>query len=317
MEASLTYPWQTSRRFNAYADYFKRTFGSRVQKLSINAGFTCPNRDGKVSFGGCTYCNNAAFNPSYCKVEKPIQQQLEEGIIFHQNRYRKAEHYLAYFQAYSNTYAPLKRLKEIYNQALANPNIVGLVIGTRPDCIDEEKLEYFANLSKEKYIIIEYGVESCADKTLQLINRGHDFACAAKTIEKTKAYGIKTGAHFIFGLPDENQTDWLQWAKIISQMPLDTVKFHQLQIIKDTPMADLYKQSPERFTMLELNEYIDFIVHFLERLNPNIVVERFAGEVPPQFLNTIRWNLIRNEQITVKVEQRLAALDTFQGKLFY
>lgn len=313
---SEIFPWHTGRRFNSYADYFKQTFGQRVQKVTINAGFTCPNRDGKISFGGCSYCDNSAFNPSYCQKEKSISQQIAEGIAFHKNRYRRADKYLAYFQAYSNTYASLDELKHIYNQALECENVVGLVIGTRPDCIDEEKLDYFARLSQRCYVILEYGVESCSDKTLALVNRGHDFQCARRAIDATAARGIKCGAHFIFGLPKESPADWQQWAKIISAMPLDTVKFHQLQIIKDTPMAAYYQQHPEEFYSFTLPQYIDFIVGFLEHLNPNIVVERFAGEVPPRFLDQSLWGLIRNDQILQQVEKTLAQRNTYQGRLY-
>ena len=193
------YPWGHHRRFNAYAQYFKKHFGERVQKLSVDAGFTCPNRDGKVARGGCTYCNNESFNPSYCTPEKPVSQQLTEGMEFHSNRYRRAEKHLAYFQAYSNTYKPLPELKKIYSEALSVPGIIGLVIGTRSDTIDEEKLEYFAELSKKYYVIIEYGIESCYDESLIKMNRGHDFASVEKAIKLTHDYGIKVGGHMIFG----------------------------------------------------------------------------------------------------------------------
>ncbi|MCL2131155.1 MAG: TIGR01212 family radical SAM protein [Lentimicrobiaceae bacterium] len=312
----MNYPWQHDRRFNAYAEYFKKEFGQRVQKLTINAGFSCPNRDGTLAVGGCSYCDNEAFNPSYCNPQKPIQQQIAEGIAFHKSRYRRAERYLAYFQAFSNTHAPLDKLKNIYNQALMHEDIAGLVIGTRPDCIDGEKLNYFAQLSKNQYIIIEYGIESCNNRTLQQINRGHTFEQAVKALEMTAQAGIKTGAHFIFGLPDETPADWIQWADIISNLPLNNVKFHQLQLIKGTPMAELYRQKPERFHRFSLEKYIDFIVDFVERLNPNIVIERFAGEVPPHFLAQSAWGLIRNDQILQAVEKKLEENDTYQGKKY-
>lgn len=312
----MNYPWNHNRRFNAYANYFRNEFGQRVQKLSIDAGFTCPNRDGKVGIGGCTYCNNDAFNPSYCQPHKSVLQQIEEGIEFHAKRYRRAENYLAYFQAFSNTYAPLNHLKEIYNQALEHPNISGLVIGTRPDCMDEEKLNYFAELSQQKYLIIEYGIESCYDKTLVKINRGHNFDTLVKMLELTAAKGIKTGGHLIFGLPGETKAEMLAEAEIISKLPLNNIKFHQLQIIKGSLMEPDYQQHPENYTFFQLDEYIEFIVDFLEKLNPSFVVERFAGEVPPRFLAGPGWGLIRNDQILQKVEKRLEERDTWQGKLY-
>jgi len=310
------FPWGHNRRFNSYSEYFKRTLGERIQKVTIDAGFTCPNRDGSKGIGGCTYCNNDAFNPSYCQPEKSVKQQIEEGIEFHINRYRRAKNYLAYFQAYSNTYAPLEHLKKIYSEALAIPGVIGLVIGTRPDCIDDEKLAYFQELSEKYYIILEYGIESCNNETLKRINRGHSFEEAVEALEKTKKYGLKTGAHFIFGLPGESKEFMLSEAKIISSLPIDTVKFHQLQIIKGTAMEKEYKENPENFTFFELPEYIDFFIQFLERLNPHIVVERFAGEVPPRFLAGPGWGLIRNDQIMVKFEKRLEELNTYQGKFF-
>lgn len=310
------YAWGHTKRFNSYSEYFKRTIGERIQKVTIDAGFTCPNRDGLKGTGGCTYCNNDAFNPSYCVPEKTVKQQIEEGIEFHFKRYRRAKNFLAYFQAYSNTYAPLDYLKKIYSEALSVPGVIGLVIGTRPDCIDDEKLAYFKELSKKYYIIIEYGIESCNNETLKRINRGHTFEEAVEALEKSKKYGLKTGAHFIFGLPGESKEFLLKEADIISSLPIDTVKFHQLQIIKGTAMELEYNNNPENFTFFELSEYIDFFIQFLERFNPNIVIERFAGEVPPRFLAGTGWGLVRNDQIMVKFEKRLEELDTWQGRLF-
>lgn len=312
----MKHPWNHNRRFNAYANYFRNQFGQRVQKLSINAGFTCPNRDGKVGNGGCTYCNNDAFNPSYCQPHKPVIQQIEEGIEFHARRYKRAENYLAYFQAFSNTYAPLSQLKQIYNQALRHPLISGLVIGTRPDCMDEEKLEYFAELSQQKYLIIEYGIESCYDKTLKRINRGHNFETLVKMLELTASKGIKTGGHLIFGLPGETKQEMLAEAEIISILPLNNIKFHQLQIIKGSMMETDYKLHSENYTFFQLEEYIEFMVDFLEKLNPAFVVERFAGEVPPRFLAGPGWGLIRNDQILQKIEKRLEEKDSWQGKFY-
>jgi len=310
----MQYPWQHNRRFNAYAQYFKKQFGERVQKLTIDAGFTCPNRDGTLGVGGCTYCNNNAFNPSYCHPSKSIKEQIQEGIEFHANRYRRADKFLAYFQAYSNTYKPLDELKRLYEQALNRKEVVGLVIGTRPDCVDDQKLEYFKELSKEYYVIIEYGIESCYNKTLGRIRRGHSFEQSKDAIKATSAMGIRTGAHLIFGLPGESREEMLDQVDIISELPLNNIKFHQLQIIKNTPFADEYKKNQEIFNLFSLDEYLDFIVKFLERLNPNIVIERFAGEVPPRFLAVPGWGLIRNDQFLNMLENKLEELDTWQGK---
>ena len=311
-----TYPWGHQRRFNTYAQYFERTFGGRVQKVTIDAGFTCPNRDGKVGRGGCTYCNNDAFNPSYNDPSKSVQQQIDEGIEFHANRYRRASKYLAYFQAYSNTYKPLEELKRIYAPALEREDVLGIVIGTRSDCMDKEKLKFFADIAKTHYVILEYGIESCYDKTLQRINRGHDFQNVVDMLELTKSYGLKTGGHLIFGLPGESREEMLAEAEILSGLPLDNIKFHQLQIIKGTAMEKDYARHPEEYDFFELDEYVDFIVDFVERLNPAFVIERFAGEVPPRFLAGPGWGKIRNDQILQKIEKRLEERDTWQGRLF-
>lgn len=306
----------SGKRYNSYNEYFKRTFGSRVQKVSIDAGFTCPNRDGAVGYGGCTYCNNKAFNPSYCEPSKPIKQQINEGIAFHRVRYRRAMKYLAYFQTYSNTYAPLEKLRPIYNEALNHPDVIGLVIGTRPDCMDEEKLLYFSGLSKKCYVIIEYGVETTNEQSLVDLNRGHTYAQSVEMIRKTYGYGIKTGAHLIFGLPGETRDEMLERATTISALPLTTVKFHQLQIVHDTVMARQYRQHPEKFSLFGLEEYILFIVKFIERLNPDIVIERFTGEVPPRFLATTAWGKLRSDQVATMIEEELEEQDTWQGRLF-
>ena len=313
---SMEYVWGGTRRFNSYSGYFKRVFGCRVQKLSINAGFTCPNRDGTIASGGCTFCNNEAFTPSYCTTDKDVRRQIDEGIEFHLNRYRKAEKFLAYFQSFSNTHAPLEKLKRIYDEALAHPMITGLVIGTRPDCVDEEKLDYFAELAKNHYVTIEYGVESCYDATLKEINRGHDFECAKRAIEMTADRGLHSGAHFILGLPGETDQMLIEQVELINSLPLDTIKFHQLQIFKGTTMADEYLVDPEKFRYWEVSQYIDLFIDILERLRPDLVVERFASEAPPRYHFGRNWGLIRNEQLLLMLEKRLAERETYQGALY-
>ena len=312
----MEYAWGGVRRFNSYSGYFKRVFGCRVQKLSVNAGFTCPNRDGTLAHGGCTFCNNEAFTPSYCTTDKRVTKQIEEGIEFHLNRYRKAEKFLAYFQSFSNTHAPLEQLKKIYDEALTHPMITGLVIGTRPDCVDEEKLDYFAELAKNHYVTIEYGVESCYDATLKEINRGHDFECAKRAIEMTADRGLHSGAHFILGLPGETDQMLIEQVELINSLPLDTIKFHQLQIFKGTTMADEYLVDPEKFRYWEVSQYIDLFIDILERLRPDLVVERFASEAPPRYHFGRNWGLIRNEQLLLMLEKRLAERETYQGALY-
>ena len=348
----MTFPWGDNRRFNSYSNYFTKQFGGRVQKISIDAGFSCPNRDGKISTGGCTFCSNEAFNPSYCRPEKSIKQQIEEGIKFHQRRYRRANKYLAYFQPFSNTYKPLEELKRIYEQAfeamsyraspcidtlpptvgrydmhgeasvsmtskaLETPEIIGIIIGTRPDLVDEALLQYLNEIKQTHYVMLEYGVESVYDETLKRVNRGHDFATAEKAIHMTAEYGIPCGAHFIFDLPGESKTMMLDAADVISQLPLTTVKFHQLQIFKGTPMAEEYLEHPEHFHLFDLGEYIDFVIDFAERLNPDIVIERFAGEVPPRYLVSEPWMKLRYDEVLSRIEKRMEERNTWQGRLY-
>ena len=304
------------RYFNSYKQFLKDKFGARVQKLTIDAGFTCPNRDGSKGLNGCTFCVNDAFNPSYCTPTKTVQQQLNEGIEFHQKRYRHADFYLAYFQAYSNTYQTLDQLKKIYQPALDHPNIVGLIIGTRPDCIDDEKLDYFETLNKQLFVSIEYGVESIHNSTLTHINRGHDFETAVESITKTKKRNIHTGAHFIFGLPFETPEIWMNDIQIINKLPIDSIKFHQLQIIKGTEIENEFRQFPERFHIFDVDNYIPFIVNFVERISPNIIIERFAGEVPPRYLSVNSWGSRRYDVILQEIEKEFKRRGTYQG-IFY
>ncbi|MBC8314273.1 MAG: TIGR01212 family radical SAM protein [Bacteroidetes bacterium] len=310
------YPWGHNRRFNSYTEYIRNIFGERVQKVIVDAGFTCPNRDGTKGVGGCTYCDNVAFNPTYCDPAEPLHVQIDKGISFHSIRYRRATRFLVYFQPYSNTYAPLSQLKKLFEEALKHPKVIGLVIGTRPDCMDEEKLAYISELSKSYFVQIEYGVESCYDKTLQRINRGHDFKISRDLIRQTREMGILTGAHFIFGLPGESLEEMLEEAEIISELQVDIVKFHQLQIVRGTEMEKEYIEDPSSFHQFSLDEYIDFIIRFLERLSPTIVVERFAGEVPPQMLHHLSWDLIRYDGVLKRIETELERRETFQGRRY-
>jgi radical SAM protein (TIGR01212 family) len=308
------FPWNHSRRFNAYSEYIKTKFGGRVQKVTVDAGFTCPNRDGTKGTGGCTYCDNRGFNPSYCDPGKPITQQIQEGIEFHAGRYRRAKNFLVYFQPFSNTYADLPILKEKYSEALAFPGVAGLVIGTRPDCVDDEKLEYLASLAEKWYIQVEYGVETHNNETLKRINREHDAELAERMIRKTHEYGISTGAHYIFGLPGESPEEMFRTGEVISRLPLDTVKFHQLQIVKGTLMEQEFKKNPDTFHSFTLEDYIDFIIRFIEKLNPSIVIERFTSEMPPKFLAGANMGLIRYDEVLRRIEAELEKRNSWQGK---
>jgi radical SAM protein (TIGR01212 family) len=311
---SLGFP--EGKRYNSFVGYFKRKYGERLQKIVLDAGFTCPNRDGSVGRGGCTYCDNAAFHPSYSTPGKSLRQQLDEGIEFHKVRYRTTEHYLAYFQAYSNTYAPLERLKMLYEEALSHPHVVGIVVGTRPDCVDEAKLDYLAELAQKHVVIVEYGIESCYDETLRRINRGHDFETARKAVEMTAVRGIDVGVHFILGLPGETRQMMLDACSLINDLPVRSAKFHQLQIVKGTRMEREYTEMPEDFERFSLDEYLDFFVDMLERLRPTLSIERFVGEVPPRFVNETPWGLVRNVELLRLLDRRLEERATWQGRLF-
>ena len=311
-----TYLWGNNRRFNAFSNYSVKTFGSRIQKLSIDAGFTCPNRDGSISVNGCTFCSNDAFNPSYCSSTKSITQQLNEGIEFHRKRYRRAGKYIAYFQAYSNTYSPIDVLKKKYEEALSHPEIIGLSIGTRPDCIDEEKLDYLQNINKDHYVSVEYGIESCYNKTLDKINRGHSFEKAVEAIQATAARKIFNVVHLVFGLPGESKEEMLLEAEIISKLPVNCIKLHQLQILKNTAIEHQYNEEPDAFRLFKLEEYVDFVIDFLEKLSPEIMIERLLGEVPPRFLAVPAWSLLRNDQVLNMIEKRMQERNSWQGKLY-
>lgn len=310
------FAWGDQRRFNSYSGYFRRTFGGRVQKLSVDAGFTCPNRDGTISTGGCTFCNNVAFTPSYCMPGKSVRQQIEEGIEFHRRRYRTASRYLVYFQSFSNTYAPPARLRELYGEALACPEVAGIVVGTRPDCVDAEKLDLLAELARGHYVAIEYGIESTCDETLRAVNRGHDFACARRAVEMAAERGLHVGAHFILGLPGETDAMLLGQVDAINALPLTTVKFHQLQVFRATAMAAEYDADPGRFRFWEVDEYIDLFIEILRRLRPDVVVERFASEAPPRYHYGRNWGLVRNETLLAMLEKRLEERGTYQGEIF-
>jgi len=303
---------------NLYLNYnlvLKEEFSERIQKISINAGFTCPNRDGSKGIGGCTYCNNQTFSPEYCKPTNSITQQVETGIEFFRHKYR-AQYYFAYFQSYTNTYASLKKLKPLYEEALAHPRVVGLVIGTRPDCVNDELLDYFAELSKQYYVMIEYGVESTNDDTLKLINRGHDYACSVAAIQKTAKRGIRTGVHLILGLPGESRETILAHADEISKLPVTALKLHQLQLIRGTKMAEQYEEHPNMFHLYNIDEYIDLAIDFIERLNPKIAIERFVSQSPADLLLAPDWRRTKNFEFVERLKKRLTERNTWQGRLF-
>lgn len=301
--------------YNQFGDYLKSIFGCKVQKISIHAGFTCPNRDGSKGFGGCTYCNNQTFSPDYCHTDLTITEQVGKGTTFFRKRATELK-YLAYFQAYTNTYGELDSIVAKYEEALRFPNVVGLIIGTRPDCMPEALLDYLTELQKRTFVMVEYGVESTLDRTLDRINRGHTYAEVIDAVTRTAARGIPTGVHLILGLPGETRDEILAHADRISELPLTTVKLHQLQLIKQTRMAKEYQEDPSDFHHFELEEYIDLAIDFTERLNPAFVVERFVSQSPRELLLLeANWG-VKNNEFVVKLNRRMEERGAFQGRLY-
>ena len=300
--------------YNDLSAYLSECFPFKVQKISLNAGFTCPNRDGTVGYGGCTYCNNQTFNPSYCKTEKTVTEQLEEGKQFFARKYPDMK-FLAYFQAYTNTYAELEELKRKYEEALSVPDVVGIVIGTRPDCMPDTLLNYLEELNQRTFLLVEYGVESTDNDTLKRINRGHTFEVAEEAIRKTAARGIRVGAHIILGLPGEERSSLIKQAGLLSALPLTTLKLHQLQLIKGTRMAAEYYEHPEEFHLYSADEYIDLVIDYVEHLRPDMVLERFVSQSPKELLIAPDWGL-KNHEFTDKVKKRMRERDAWQGKKY-
>lgn len=300
--------------YNDFPTFLKRYFPYKVQKISLNAGFTCPNRDGSKGLGGCTYCNNQTFNPDYCRTEKPIARQLEEGKQFFAHKYPEMK-YLAYFQAYTNTYGELESLKRKYEEALAVDGVVGLVIGTRPDCMPDDLLHYLEEVNKHTFLLVEYGIESTNDKTLGRINRGHTFQATTDAVERTAACGILTGGHVILGLPGETHRSIVDQAGILSRLPLTTLKMHQLQLIRGTRMALEYEQHPEDFHLFDVEEYIDLVIDYMEHLRPDLVLERFVSQSPKELLIAPHWGL-KNYEFNHRVQKRMKEVDAYQGKKY-
>lgn len=315
MNFEQQYKWRNSRRFNDYSGYIKRMFNGRVQKISVDAGFSCPNRDGTIGLGGCTYCNNETFKPSYCNLESSVTDQVEKGISFFSQKHSTMR-FLAYFQAYTNTHASLNNLIKLYEEALRHPKIIGLVIATRPDCLPLEVVDYLRKKSLDYYVMVELGVESCNNQTLSRINRGHTFEQSVQAIEMLAMQHIHTCAHMILGLPGESANDVLHQAIEMSELPIENLKLHQLQIHKGTKMAKQYLQQPEMFSLYQtVDEYIDLVILYIEKLNPGIVIERFISQSPKELLIAPRWG-IKNFEFVAKLEKELARLNTWQGRSY-
>ena len=296
-------------RYHAFGPYLKKKFGTVVYKVNVDAGFTCPNRDGTLGISGCIYCNNNSFRPSECKTEIPIREQIEKGIRYLSTRY-KAQKFLVYFQPYTNTYAPVDELEQMYREALSVPLVIGLAIGTRPDCVDKEKIELLSRLARDYFILIEYGLQSIHDKSLQFMLRGHDYKAFLDAISLTKERGIQMGAHIIAGFPTETRDEMLAMADEISTLPIGFLKIHQLQVVKDTPLAELYRERP--FPIFTYDEYLDFLVDFIERLSPEIVLQRLFAMAPDDILIAPNWGKTKQEIIR-DINKRFLQRDAVQG----
>ncbi len=300
------------QRYNTYRPYIKEKLGYRVNKLSVDMGFTCPNRDGNLAVGGCVYCNNDSFVPPYARARFSMDQQITNGMEYLRNRF-KAEKFIIYFQSYTNTYDSVDKLEQMYKEALAYDDVVGLAVGTRSDCIDEEKLDMFEELAKDYYVCVEYGIESIYDKTLDYMNRGHDYQSVLDAIEMSKGRGVEIGAHVIVGMPTETKEEMLKMADEVSSLGIDVFKVHNLHIVRNTQLARMYKEKP--FQLFTFQEYVTFIVDFLERISPDMIIERLFTDTPHQLLIAPDWGK-SHLQILQAIEAELEKRDTYQGRLY-
>lgn len=301
------------RRFHAYTDWLRQQHGGRLQKISIDAGFTCPNRDGHLDTGGCTFCNNAGFTPSYLRTQREITAQIDTGVAFMRRRYPHARGFLAYFQSYSNTYAPLAVLRQRYQTALDHPDICGLVIGTRPDCLPDEILDYLEALGRQTFVELEIGIESCNDAVLFACHRGHDFACTRSAILRAARRHLFITGHLLLGLPLETRESLCENAEKLACLPIDALKFHQLQVVRGTQLAHQYRSDPSSVPLMSPETYLDAVADMLERLPAHIKIQRLGSEVPPGLRLSPDWGM-RLSLFPARLTARLAARNTWQGK---
>lgn len=296
--------------YKEFGTWLQAELGCKAQKLSVDAGLTCPNRDGTLGRGGCTFCDNRTFNPAYCRQGGSITDQLEAGKRFFSRKYPSMK-YLAYFQSYSNSYGTLSHLKELYEEALRVPDVVGLVIGTRPDCMPDALLEYLEELNRRTFLLVEYGVESANEETLVRVNRGHTFAQARECIIRTAQRGIRVGVHMILGFPWETRSELIRQAQLIASLPITTLKLHQLQVIKGTQLAREYELQPWPLPTAE--EYVDLVLEYISHLPPSLVLERFVSQSPPEYVIAPRWGL-KNHEFSALVKKAIQKRSTQLGQ---
>lgn len=302
-------PFPIEDRYFRYNYYLKQTFGGKVYRISLDAGFTCPTRDGTLGYGGCLYCDNRSFSPNYRKNLLPISQQLLQGIE-RLRKVRNANKFLAYFQSFTNTYAPVEKLDKLYREALKVPDIVGICIGTRPDCVNDEIFELLEEINKEVYVSIEFGIESVYDKSLKWADRGHTFEKTKWAIQKANEYGLHVAGHYILGFPTETKEEMLKSTEIINTLGVKALKIHHLHIVNGSRLAEVYKQKP--FHLFNEYEWIEFVCSFLERLNPKIVIQRLMGDALSGTLLAPKWEMSKGE-ILRKIKKELESRGSYQG----
>lgn len=311
--AGVAFDWQAAGlRYFSYNRFLRHKFGCRVQKVSVDAGFTCPNVDGSVTTGGCTFCDNRSFSPSRRIKRRDILDQVSDGIRRLKIRY-DCDTFLAYFQPATNTYGKIERLRSVYERALEHPQVVGLAIGTRPDCVPDDVLDLLEEIAGRTYLAVEYGVQTIHDRSLEWMNRGHDYACFPDAMARSRGRGFEICAHIMLGLPGETHADMLATAREIARQNPDSIKIHNLYCVKDTPLADQVARGEVQ--LMERDEYVRTVVDFLELLPPTMIVERVSGDAPPDYLVGPNWTLDKPgmlNALALEFEQR----DTWQGKLW-
>lgn len=300
------------KRYNAFNRALKNNFAARVHKVGIRVDFTCPNRDGTVAVGGCIYCNNASHTAAGFRAGTSVTAQLEQGTAALARRHG-AEKFIAYFQSYSNTYGPLEKLERLYREALAFPGVVGLAVSTRPDCVDDDVLDLLADLSRATYLWLEMGLESMHDRTLRWVNRGHDLNDFIDAVGRAKARGLRVCTHLILGFPNETRGEMLEAAPLLSALGVDGIKLHNLHVIRDTPLAEMYLREP--FPLMSREEYAGLAVDFLERLSPAMLIHRLSGETYRALTVAPEWSIDKIGTHNA-IQRALAARDAWQGRLY-
>lgn len=300
---------EETKHYNDFSTWLRRQLGCKVQKISIDAGFSCPNRDGTLATGGCVFCDNKAFSPAYCRGNKSVKRQVEDGISFFKRKYKDMK-YLAYFQAFTNTYAPVEHLKSLYEEALSIEDVVGIVIGTRPDCVSDDILNYLEQLNRQTFMIVEYGIESTDNEILKRINRGHTYECSVRAIERTKERDILVGGHVILGLPGMTEEDSIREVERLNTTQLDILKLHQLQVVKDTRLAEEYLEKP--FKVFNIDEYIRLVATLIQHIRPDMILDRFISQSPAEMLIAPKWG-IKNYEFANALDNYLAKNNIYQG----